>query len=99
MLNRNLSMKAMNYLSTSMQLNIKTLPFRQTLSFHFHSYNNRNGIKHIMVPIFMNNIRFMSKERAGKAVKPGAALVVDGAPHKVLKITQGKRGKGGGYVR
>jgi translation elongation factor P/translation initiation factor 5A len=41
----------------------------------------------------------MSKDRAGKAVKPGEFIVIDGAPHKVLKITQGKRGKGGGYVR
>lgn len=43
--------------------------------------------------------RLFSKERAGKAVKPGEALVIDGAPHKVTKITQGKRGKGGSYVR
>lgn len=27
------------------------------------------------------------------------AIVVDGDPHKVQKITQGKRGKGGGFVR
>lgn len=45
------------------------------------------------------SLRFFSKERAGKAVKPGEALVIDGAPHKVTKITQGKRGKGGAYVR
>jgi translation elongation factor P/translation initiation factor 5A len=41
----------------------------------------------------------MSKDRASKIVKPGEAIVVDDAPHKVQKITQGKRGKGGGYVR
>ncbi len=43
--------------------------------------------------------REFSKDRASKIVKPGEAIVVDGAPHKVQKITQGKRGKGGGYVR
>mmetsp|Transcript_3514 Transcript_3514/g.5282 ORF Transcript_3514/g.5282 Transcript_3514/m.5282 type:complete len:176 (-) Transcript_3514:1717-2244(-) len=39
------------------------------------------------------------KERAGKGVKPGAAIVIDNFPHRVTKITQGKRGKGGGFVR
>ena len=39
------------------------------------------------------------KDRAGKSVKPGVALVLDGVPYKVTKIIQGKRGKGGGYVR
>lgn len=43
--------------------------------------------------------RLFSIERAGKSVKPGAALVIDNEPHKVVKITQGKRGKGGGFVR
>ena len=32
-------------------------------------------------------------------MKPGVALVLDGVPHRVTKITQGKRGKGGGFVR
>ena len=49
---------------------------------------------------FINRtIRHFSKERAGKSVKPGAAIVLDGAPHRVIKIIQGKRGKGGGFVR
>lgn len=39
------------------------------------------------------------KDRAGKSVKPGVALVLDNVPYKVTKIIQGKRGKGGGYVR
>jgi elongation factor P len=43
--------------------------------------------------------RCFSKERAGKSVRPGANLVIDGVPHRVAKITQGKRGKGGGFVR
>jgi hypothetical protein len=46
--------------------------------------------------------RFQTRQfsgRAGKVVKPGVAVVIDGQPHKVKKITQGKRGKGGGYVR
>lgn len=47
----------------------------------------------------MQIARNFSKDRASKIVKPGEAIVVDGAPHKVQKITQGKRGKGGGYVR
>jgi hypothetical protein len=46
-----------------------------------------------------HSFRYFSKDRASKIVKPGEAIVVDGAPHKVQKITQGKRGKGGGYVR
>eukprot|EP01040_Poterioochromonas_malhamensis_P000580 gene580-620_t len=32
-------------------------------------------------------------------VKPGNLIVVDGKPHKVKQIEQGKRGKGGAYVR
>jgi elongation factor P len=39
------------------------------------------------------------KEKASKAVKPRALLVVDDIPHRVTKITQGKRGKGGGFVK
>ena len=38
--------------------------------------------------------RYFSKERAGKAIKPGIAIVLDGVPHRVMKIIQGKRGKG-----
>lgn len=38
------------------------------------------------------------KERAGKSVRPGCTLVIDNVPHRVTKIQQGKRGKGGGYV-
>lgn len=34
-------------------------------------------------------IRYMSKERAVKAVRPGVSLIIDDAPHKVLKIIQG----------
>lgn len=45
------------------------------------------------------SIRFMSKERANKAIRPGNAIVMDGEPFKVLKMIQGKRGKGGGFVR
>jgi elongation factor P len=39
------------------------------------------------------------KERAGKSVRPGVNLVLDNVPHRVTKITQGKRGKGGGFVK
>jgi elongation factor P len=38
-------------------------------------------------------------EKALKAVKPRARIVVTGQPHMVSKITQGKRGKGGGFVK
>lgn len=44
-------------------------------------------------------LRYFSKERASKGVKPGTAIVLDGQPHMVQKITQGRRGKGGGFVR
>eukprot|EP01036_Dinobryon_divergens_P039586 gene39586-52207_t len=39
------------------------------------------------------------KERAGKALKPGVAIVLDNMAYKVTKTIQGKRGKGGGFVR
>lgn len=39
-------------------------------------------------------VRHFSKERAGKSIRPGAAIVLNGMPHRVTKITQGKRGKG-----
>lgn len=47
----------------------------------------------------LSAIRLMATERANKCVKPGEAIVIDGVPHRISKITQGKRGKGGGYVR
>ena len=43
--------------------------------------------------------RDFSKERAGKGIRPGVAIIVDDAPHRVSKIIQGKRGKGGGFIR
>jgi hypothetical protein len=43
--------------------------------------------------------RCFSKEAARKSVKAGAVLVLDGAPHKVIKFVHGKRGKGGGFVK
>jgi translation elongation factor P/translation initiation factor 5A len=38
-------------------------------------------------------------DRAIKVVKPGGNILVNGAPHYVKKIMQGKRGKGGGFVK
>lgn len=35
-------------------------------------------------------VRYLSKERANKAVKPGASIVLDDSPHKVMKIIQGQ---------
>jgi hypothetical protein len=72
---------------------------------NFHSligYSARNGNKPLPFYAACNIKLFQCREfsgRAGKVVKPGVALVIDGQPHKVKKITQGKRGKGGGYVR
>lgn len=38
-------------------------------------------------------------ERARDCVKLGGSIRENGAPHRVTKITQGKRGKGGGFVK
>jgi elongation factor P len=35
----------------------------------------------------------------GKSIRPGATLVLDGIPHRVTRMNQGKRGKGGGFIR
>jgi len=46
--------------------------------------------------------RFFSgevKERALKLIKPRALITHENAPHRVTKIQQGKRGKGGGFVK
>jgi hypothetical protein len=43
--------------------------------------------------------RCFSKDAARKSIKVGAVLVLDGAPHKVVKYIHGKRGKGGGFVK
>ena len=48
------------------------------------------------VPFLM---RYMSKDRASKLVKPSSDIVIDGNVCTVMGITQGKRGKGGGFVR
>jgi elongation factor P len=51
-------------------------------------------------PSVQLGVRFLSmKEKAIKAVKPRALLTVDNAPYQVRKIQQGKRGKGGGFVK
>ena len=44
-------------------------------------------------------IRNFSIDRAIKVVKLGGLIKLSDGPHKVLKITQGKRGKGGGFVK
>ena len=43
--------------------------------------------------------RCFSKERAGKSIRPGCAIILDNQPHRCTKLVQGKRGKGGGFVR
>lgn len=37
--------------------------------------------------------------RAREILKPGSIIKVNNSPHKVIKITMGKRGKGGGFVK
>lgn len=60
----------------------------------------RTGITFHKLPLHLvSAVRAFSKDRAGKSVRPGAALVIDGIPHRVTKMVQGKRGKGGGFVR
>lgn len=66
---------------------IATTNSTATATANIHAYN------------IMIGKRFMSKERAGKSIRPGANLVLDDVPHKVTKMVQGKRGKGGGFVR
>lgn len=45
------------------------------------------------------NSRLFSKERAGKSIRPGCAIILDNQPHRCTKFVQGKRGKGGGFVK
>jgi|MDTB01.1.fsa_nt_gb elongation factor P len=42
---------------------------------------------------------FATMEKAIKAVKPRSRIVLEGAPWFCTKIQQGKRGKGGGFVK
>ena len=44
-------------------------------------------------------VRLFSKERAGKSIRPGCAIILDNQPHRCIKFVQGKRGKGGGFVK
>jgi hypothetical protein len=44
-------------------------------------------------------VRSFAMERARDCVKIGGSIRENGAPHRVIKITQGKRGKGGGFVK
>ena len=39
------------------------------------------------------------REKAGKAVKPGVALVLNSLPYKVVKMKQGGRGRGASFVK
>ena len=46
-----------------------------------------------------NLSRTLATDRANKVVKYNNLIKLEDGPHKVLKITQGKRGKGGGFVK
>ena len=48
---------------------------------------------------FITPCRFFGMERARDCVKIGGSIRENGAAHRVIKITQGKRGKGGGFVK
>lgn len=54
-----------------------------------------------MVRVFKlsNFIRQLCTVRARELLKPGAVILLNNIPHKVIKITFGKRGKGGGFVK
>jgi elongation factor P len=71
---------------------------RNVCTLQFLAYKLSNT-RNPTYPAFFLTSRDFSKERASKGVKPGEAVVLEGVPHKVGRITQGKRGKGGGYVR
>lgn len=43
--------------------------------------------------------RSLSEKIKGGKVRPGMALALEDVPHKVTKMTQGKKGKGGGFVK
>ena len=47
----------------------------------------------------LTQFRSFSMDRANKVVKQSALIKLDNQPHRVLSITQGKRGKGGGFVK
>lgn len=49
--------------------------------------------------VLHSSSRLFSKERAGKSIRPGCAIILDNQPHRCSKIIQGKRGKGGGFIR
>lgn len=54
-------------------------------------------LKQIVAPI--SCARYFSIDRAIKVVKLGNLIKLPEGPHRVLKIVQGKRGKGGGFVK
>ena len=56
---------------------------------------SKNLVKKHLITIYNRGF----KERAKASVKPGANLVIDGEPHRVTHIIQGKKGKGGGFVK
>lgn len=54
-------------------------------------------LKQVVAP--MSCVRYFSIDRAIKVVKLGNLIKIAEGPHRVLKIVQGKRGKGGGFVK
>lgn len=53
----------------------------------------------VCIRSLQSRARLFSTDRANKLVKFNALIKLPDGPHKVLKITQGKRGKGGGFVK
>lgn len=58
-----------------------------------------NATSFLRNSLFSASVRSFSKERAGKSIRPGCAIILDNQPHRCTKFVQGKRGKGGGFVR
>lgn len=44
-------------------------------------------------------IRAFGEKTKGNKIRPGMAIVFNDLPHKVTKMTQGKKGKGGGFCK
>ena len=49
--------------------------------------------------VFTRSRGLATMEKASKAIKPRSRIELGGQPWMVSKITQGKRGKGGGFVK
>jgi translation elongation factor P/translation initiation factor 5A len=95
-----------SHLSTNMSRSVLSTLVRSCGKHHALCVGGSNvsaSMRPVAVPLLSSlqfqQVRFMGKERANKAIKPGETLIIDGELNKVVKYIQGKRGKGGGFVR